>query len=119
VAYTRVARAPFFRSPLPPTIGLPEAAAPTLGECLQYASAPLLRSGHGAVCLINSDSPPLPVGFLATAATALAAAGDRIVLGPATDGGYYLIGMKRPDPRLFEDIAWSTAGVVSPTLTTA
>jgi glycosyltransferase A (GT-A) superfamily protein (DUF2064 family) len=75
-----------------------------------------LRSGHGAVCLINSDSPTLPVGYLVTAATSLAAAGDRIVLGPATDGGYYLIGMKRPHPRLFEDIAWSTDRVFSQTL---
>ena len=116
MAYTPVGSAPFFRSHLPKSIGLLEAAAPSLGECLQFASTTLLRSGHGAVCLINSDSPTLPVGYLATAATALAAAGDRIVLGPATDGGYYLIGMKRPHPGLFEDIAWSTQQVAQQTL---
>src|SRR5262249_39503500 len=55
-----------------------------------------------------SDSPTLPVGYLVAAATALAAPGDRIVLGPSTDGGYYLIGLKRPHAPLFEDIAWST-----------
>lgn len=116
MAYTPVGSAPFFRSHLPTSIGLLEAAAPSLGECLQYASTALLRLGHGAVCLINSDSPTLPVGYLATAATVLAAAGDRIVLGPATDGGYYLIGMKRPHPGVFEDIAWSTDRVFSQTL---
>src|SRR5262245_61403837 len=116
MAYAPVGSAPFFRSHLPQSIGLLEAAAPTLGECLQYASATLLRSGYGAVCLVNSDSPTLPVGHLATAATALAAAGDRIVLGPATDGGYYLIGMKRPHPGLFEGIAWSTDRVFAQTL---
>ena len=101
------------------SIGLIETVAPTLGECLHHAAATLLRAGHGAVCLINSDSPTLPVGYLVAAATALAAPGDRIVLGPSTDGGYYLIGMKRPHPGLFEDIAWSTDQVLSQTLARA
>jgi uncharacterized protein len=119
MAYAPAGSATFFRSHLPPTMGLLETTAPTLGECLRYASVSLLRSGHGAVCLINSDSPTLPVGYLVTAATALAAAGDRIVIGPCTDGGYYLIGMKRPHIGLFEDIAWSTDRVFSQTLARA
>ena len=40
--------------------------------------------------------PTLPTAYLVAAATALAAPGDRVVLGPATDGGYYLIGLKQP-----------------------
>jgi rSAM/selenodomain-associated transferase 1 len=109
----------FFRSHLPESIGLIETVAPTLGECLQHAAATLLRAGHGAVCLVNADSPTLPVGYLVAAATALAAPGDRVVLGPSTDGGYYLIGMKRPHAGLFEDIAWSTDQVLSQTLARA
>src|SRR5205807_3834985 len=50
------------------------------------------------------------------AARALAAPGDRLVLGPAEDGGYYLIGLKQPHRRLFEDIAWSTERVLRQTL---
>jgi hypothetical protein len=42
--------------------------------------------------------------------------GDRIVLGPATDGGYYLLGMNRLHRRLFEDIDWSTERVKDQTL---
>ena len=110
---------PFFRSHLPQSIGLFETVAPTLGECLHHAAATLLHAGHGAVCLVNSDSPTLPVGYLVTAATALAAPGDRIVLGPSTDGGYYLIGMNRLHPGLFEDISWSTDQVLSQTLVRA
>jgi uncharacterized protein len=75
-----------------------------------------LRLGHSSVCLIKSDSPTLPVGYLVAAATALAGAGDRVVLGPSKDGGYYLVGMKRPHADLFEDIAWSTDRVFSQTL---
>ena len=47
---------------------------------------------------------------------ALRAPGDRLVLGPATDGGYYLVGLKRPHARLFEAVRWSTPAVLSTTL---
>ena len=47
------------------------------------------------------------------------APGDRIVLGPSTDGGYYLLGLKQPHRRLFEDIDWSTERVSEQTLARA
>jgi hypothetical protein len=46
----------------------------------------------------------------------LARSGDRAVLGPSADGGYYLLGLKRPHRRLFEDVAWSTESVARQTL---
>ena len=119
MAFSPAGAESFFRTHLPESIGLIESVAPTLGECLHNVASALLRAGHGAVCLVNSDSPTLPVGYLVTAATALAAPGDRIVLGPSTDGGYYLIGMKRPHPGLFDDISWSTDQVLSQTLARA
>jgi rSAM/selenodomain-associated transferase 1 len=119
MAFSPAGAEPFFRTHLPASIGLIETVAPTLGECLHHAAATLLRAGHGAVCLVNSDSPTLPMGYLVTAATVLAAPGDRIVLGPSTDGGYYLIGLKRPHADLFEDIAWSTDQVLAQTLARA
>lgn len=119
MAYAPTGAGPFFRTHLPESIGLLETVAPSLGECLLHAAATLLRAGHGAVCLLNSDSPTLPAGYLVAAATALAAPGDRIVLGPSTDGGYYLIGMKHPHPGLFQDIAWSTDQVFAQTLARA
>ena len=109
----------FFRTHLPQGIGLIETVAPTLGRCLNAAAAALLGAGHDAVCLINSDSPTLPIGYLVAAATILAATGDRIVIGPSTDGGYYLIGMKHQHSGLFEAIAWSTDQVFSQTLARA
>ena len=68
------------------------------------------------MCLINSDSPTLPPAVLRDAVKALHAPGDRIVLGPADDGGYYLIGLKQAHRRLFQDIAWSTPTVLASTL---
>jgi len=81
------------------------------GCSLWHAANALLASGYGSVCLLNSDSPTLPTAFLRQAADALGAPGDRVVLGPAVDGGYYLLGLKAPHTRLFEDISWSTEHV--------
>ncbi len=85
------------------------------GRCLLHAAQTLFSGGHDAVCLLNSDSPTLPTACLARAAEALAEAGDRVVLGPAEDGGYYLLGIKAPHVALFEDIAWSTGEVAAAT----
>jgi glycosyltransferase A (GT-A) superfamily protein (DUF2064 family) len=65
--------------------------------------------------VLNSDSPTLPTALLARTAAALARDGDRAVLGPADDGGYYLLGMKAGHAHLFADIAWSTDSVAETT----
>ena len=87
----------------------------TLGERLINAATQLLKE-FDSVCLINSDSPTLPLKVLSNAVSLLAEAGDRVVLGPSHDGGYYLIGLKRPHRYLFERIAWSTADVLAHTV---
>ena len=86
------------------------------GERLELAVADLLDAGFGSVCLINSDSPTVPSANFAEAANELAKPGDRIVLGPSDDGGYYLIGLKKLHRRLFEEIDWSTDQVLQQTL---
>ena len=85
------------------------------GRCLLHAAQSLFSKGHDAVCLLNSDSPTLPTSLLSQAAAALAADGDRVVLGPAEDGGYYVLGMKAPHEHLFQDVAWSTSDVAEQT----
>ncbi|MGA7866221.1 MAG: DUF2064 domain-containing protein, partial [Stellaceae bacterium] len=61
----------------------------------------------------------LPTEILAETVLRLRESGDRVVLGPAADGGYYLIGLKRFHQRLFEDIDWSTERVFRQTLARA
>jgi rSAM/selenodomain-associated transferase 1 len=101
---------------LPLNFGLVCRRDATLGVVLLSATEHLLAQGHDCVLLVNADSPTLPPLLLAAALAALRAPGDRAVVGPATDGGYYLIGLKHPHARLFADIPWSTPGVMDATL---
>ena len=85
------------------------------GRSLLHAIAAMLELGHGSAVVLNSDSPTLPTALLVRTAAALAWDRDRVVLGPADDGGYYLLGMKAAHAHLFADIAWSTDSVAETT----
>ena len=86
------------------------------GERLLYAAEDILSCGFGSVCLIDSDSPTLPTAALEEAVRELKRPGDRVVIGPSADGGYYLIGLKRAEPKFFAGIAWSTESVYAETV---
>ena len=116
MAYSPAGSEALFRALLPAGIGLLPPRHSGLGASLYDAAEDLLAAGYSAVCLVNSDSPNLPTAILAEAAHALAQPGERLVLGPAADGGYYLIGLKRAYRRLFEEIDWSTERVFSQTV---
>jgi rSAM/selenodomain-associated transferase 1 len=85
------------------------------GRCLLHATEGMLARGHAAACVLNSDSPTLPTDCLVRAARVLLAPGERVVLGAAEDGGYYLLGMQRAHAHLFANIAWSTETVADTT----
>ena len=85
------------------------------GRCLLHATRALFARGHSAVCVLNSDSPTLPTACLVQAARHLQTGEDRVVLGPAEDGGYYLLGMTAPHGRLYAGIDWSTERVTAQT----
>lgn len=108
-----------FAGLLPPGFGMIAQRGADLGERLLHATEDLLADGFEGVCLINSDSPTLPVSLMTKTASALRQTGDRLVLGPAIDGGYYLIGLNRAYAALFGDIAWSTSQVLAQTLAQA
>jgi rSAM/selenodomain-associated transferase 1 len=103
------------RELFPEKFGLLLKADDDLGDALFDATRDLLLAGHDCVVLVNGDSPTLPSGFLVQAIEALRNPGDRLVLGPASDGGYYLIGLKRPHRRLFTQIEWGTETVFNRT----
>ena len=88
-----------------------------LGERMRNAFVAHLESGMEKVVLIGTDCPSLEGTHLVQAFEALEH--SDLVLGPARDGGYYLIGMKRRADFLFEGITWSSELVLSQTLTLA
>ncbi|HJW14141.1 MAG TPA: TIGR04282 family arsenosugar biosynthesis glycosyltransferase [Thermoanaerobaculia bacterium] len=84
-------------------------ASGDLGARLRAAFGVLFDAGASGAIAIGSDSPTLPVARLRDAALALAT--YDAVLGPAEDGGYYLLGLARPEWRLLEGIPWSSDAV--------
>jgi rSAM/selenodomain-associated transferase 1 len=85
-----------------------------IGRCLDQALGQLLVWGFRKALALNADGPSLPASILQQAVAALDT--HNLVLGPARDGGYYLIGLKHLHPALFEGIAWSTDAVLAQTI---
>ncbi|HEX4575659.1 MAG TPA: TIGR04282 family arsenosugar biosynthesis glycosyltransferase [Gemmatimonadales bacterium] len=85
----------------------------TLGSRLAHAFATEFAAGARRVVMIGSDCPGVDRRLVRLAFAALR--DHDLVLGPARDGGYYLIGLAAPEPALFRAIAWSTAAVTSQT----
>lgn len=76
--------------------------------------ARMLAAIDGPTLVIGTDCPALTVAHLHTAADALRGGAD-VVLIPAEDGGYVLIGMRTPHPEIFASIAWGSAAVLAET----
>ncbi len=83
-----------------------------LGQRMEVAIRQKFKMGYERVVIIGADSPTLPIKYIE-----LAFNSERdIVLGPSTDGGYYLIGMKEKFLSVFEGIDWGTERVLEQTL---
>jgi uncharacterized protein len=108
-----------YREILPPEFQLILQRGDGFGERLQHAVEDLFQVGFASVCLIDSDSPLVPAEVYADAVRRLSMDGDRVVLGPCDDGGYYLIGLKKSCGHLFEKIDWSSERVLEQTTTRA
>ncbi|MBI1879630.1 MAG: TIGR04282 family arsenosugar biosynthesis glycosyltransferase [Chloroflexi bacterium] len=91
---------------------------PDLGARLDNALTHYLQLGYEQVVIMDSDSPTLPVACLRAAFEALTNGAD-VVVGPCDDGGYYLIGLKRPAPRLLREVQMSTSHVTADTVALA
>lgn len=81
-----------------------------LGARMAHAVEAAFSRGYQSLVLVGTDVPTLPDSLYTDAFTRLSS--HDLVLGPAEDGGYYLIGMTRPQPDLFRGLAWSTGTVL-------
>ena len=114
--YTPVGAESTYDNILPADFSLLPQRGDKFGERLYSAVEDLFRCGFELVCLIDSDSPTVPAANFAETVELLSTTEDRVVLGPSDDGGYYLIGVKKPHRHLFDQIDWSTERVLNQTM---
>jgi len=114
VAFEPQEREEWFREVVPGSFRLVAQTGESLGARLQAAFHNVFADGAQRVIAIGSDSPTLPREYLLQAFERLHK--FDLVLGPAEDGGYYLVGLAQPRPELFEGILWSSSSVLEQTL---
>ncbi len=100
--------------PVPGGVTVRRQLGTDLGERLSAAFAEMLADSTDRAVVIGADCPDIGPAVIREAFTAL---GEHdLVLGPARDGGYYLIGLRRPAPTLFAGVSWGTDRVLQETL---
>jgi rSAM/selenodomain-associated transferase 1 len=114
--YTPIGAESDYNDILPADFSLLPQRGEKFGERLYFAVEDLFNCGFESVCLIDSDSPTVPAENFQQAVELLSMSEDRVVLGPSDDGGYYLIGVKKPHRHLFDQIDWSTERVLIQTM---
>jgi len=108
----------YFRGRCPAMTCIPQRGK-ELGERMENALREVFSMGNGAAVVIGTDSPDLPLAFIASAFARLEQGENGVVVGPSEDGGYYLVGMARLHRRLFRNIPWSSDRVMEETLKSA
>jgi rSAM/selenodomain-associated transferase 1 len=117
IAYLPPGEAPYFARLAPGFELLPQRGE-NLGERLDHALTHYLERGYRRAAVMNSDSPTLLQDHL-TACFAALTGGTDVAIGPCADGGYYLLGTRRPIPRLTRGVRMSTPHVTADTLALA
>jgi len=102
---------------LPPRFRCAVQESGTLGDRMAAAFRRAFASGARRVVIFGSDSPTVPPSILPQAFRALHE--SDVVIGPAADGGYYLIGCRRFDAAVFQDVEWSTPRTCTQTVANA
>jgi len=115
IAYTPASECGVFHR-LAPDFTLIAQHGTDLGARMRSTLATLLAAGHRAAIAIGTDTPALPTAVLQHAVDRLGSPDVDVVLGPADDGGYYLIGVRADHPTLFDDVPWSTSTVLEITV---
>ena len=116
LAFTPIDAAFLIKEIAPPNFRCFPQRGDNLGGRMNAVFDELWSREYRNIVLIGSDLPALPLSFLQKAFQILANPGNRIVLGPSRDGGYYLIGMNQPTPEVFANMTWSHSQVLAQTM---
>ena len=115
LAYAPAESHAWFAATCPDFLLLPQSGA-DLGARMAHVFSTLFGQGAGPIVLVGADAPTLPTHLVTRALVTLEHGGGDVVLVPAEDGGYCLIGLAAPQAALFIDMPWSTPTVLARTL---
>jgi rSAM/selenodomain-associated transferase 1 len=104
------------RAIVPDAVDVVSQRGATLGDRMGALMGELFEGGASSIVLVGSDLPDIAPDVVGRACTLLDADRDAIVLGPAADGGYYLIGAAGRVPPIFDGIDWGTSNVLAATV---
>ena len=115
VCYTPATAEAELRAIVPADAGLLPQREGDLGQRMRGVFEDLLQLGARAVLVLGSDVPLVPSATIARANDILSERCEAVVIGPATDGGYYVIGATYVPSPLFDDVTWGGADVFAQT----
>jgi rSAM/selenodomain-associated transferase 1 len=104
------------RALVPDAVDVVAQRGDTLGDRMRTLMGDLFEGGARSIVLVGSDLPDIAPDLVGRAFALLDQDCDAIVLGPATDGGYYLVGAAGRVPPIFEGIDWGTSHVLAATV---
>jgi rSAM/selenodomain-associated transferase 1 len=116
IAYTPESAEPLFKAYATNQYAIFPQQGRNLGERMHCIFVEKFKEGYDSVVIVGCDSPDLPASIVLNAFGILEAETVDMVIGPAHDGGYYLIGLKSAYPDLFAGIDWGKNTVLSDTL---
>lgn len=108
IAFTPPEGRAMLEASLPNNLHWVEQHGQHLGDRLILAIAYADSLGFSPIITLGTDSPTLPPSFVEQACQILSVGPTDITLGPTRDGGYYLVGVRKPEPELFNNVAWSS-----------
>jgi len=103
-----------FQKWIPPEFALHLQVGIDLGDRMKTAFNQLFNKGYSKILIIGTDCPQINANIIVKAFEELSV--NDVVIGPSTDGGYYMLGMKKQYPFLFDKIKWSSEAVFSITV---
>jgi uncharacterized protein len=119
VAFWPPEREPEARELVPAGLRLVAQHGEDLGARMARLLSDLLAEGYAGAIVVGTDTPTLPTAYLEEACALLRSGAVDVTVGPAEDGGYYLIGLRAPAPELFIDMPWGGTSVYAETLARA